>query len=156
MRSYSRPLIERVTRTSAEAPLTLLEITHPDLTAPVRVVNDTQDCTSGGNVYIGVPFELAWPDDVAGQLASTRLAVDNVGRDLVGWIDASAGGLGAQCRIMQVMRDDPDTIEAEITMDLSGVSIDSAAVAARLGFEDLLAVPVSSVRYTPAAAPGLF
>ena len=156
MRSYSRTLVERISRTSGEAPLTLLEITHADLTAPVRVVNDTQDCTSGGNLFVGVPFALALPDDVSGQLPRAQLSVDNVGRDLVGWIDASAGALGAQCRLMQVLRDAPDIIEWEITMDLGAITIDAATIGATLGFDDLLSVPAVSVRYDPTTAPGLF
>jgi len=156
MRDYSRTLVERVSRTAGDAPLTLLEITHADLTAPVRVVNDTQDCTSGGHLYVGVPFSLTMPDDADGQLPRARLAVDNVGRELVGWIDASAGAHGAQCRIMQVLRDDPDTVEWEITMNLGGVSIDTASVGAALGFDDLLAVPAMALRYDQSTAPGVF
>lgn len=156
MRSYSRTLVERVSRTAGDAPLTLLEITHADLTAPVRVVNDTQDCTSGGHLFVGVPFSLTMPDEADGQLSRARLAVDNVGRELVGWIDASAGALGAQCRIMQVLRDAPDVIEWEITMDMGGISIDTATVGAALGFDDLLSVPAVTMRYDQTTAPGMF
>ena len=53
MRTYSRSSQEKMNATGGEAPVLLLEITHPDLSAPIRVVNDNQDLTSNGNTFVG-------------------------------------------------------------------------------------------------------
>jgi len=155
-RTYSRSLQAAVNATSGEAPRVLLEITHPGLAQPVRVVNDTQDLTSGGHLFVGLGFRITLPDDQEGRLPSAQLAVDNVGRELVQWLEVSNGGAGAQCRLMQVMRSAPDTIEWEITMELSHIVVTTPEVSGTLGFEDLLNRPGCAMRYDPTTAPGLF
>jgi hypothetical protein len=86
---------------SADPPLVLLEITHPDLPDPVRVVGDSQDITSGGHVFSGMGFRVTLPDEAQGQQPTANLSVDNVGRELMQWIESSAGGRGARVRFMQ-------------------------------------------------------
>jgi len=141
---------------SPEAPLILLEISHQALSQPVRVVNDTQDLTCQGNLYVACPFRCELPDDFEGQLPRARLAIDNIGRELMYWIETSAGGVGSTCKFMQVMRSRPDTIEWQITMNLYNVRADMMQVTADLGFENLFGKPACSISYRPDIAPGLF
>ena len=139
-----------------EMPLLMLEIEHVDLPAPVRVVNDNLDVTFETNVYQALAFRASLPDDVPQKLPRARLAVDNVGKDLVSWLELSDGGQGATCRMIQIMRSDPSTIEWEITMDLSNLSMTMLEVAGELSFDDLLNKPGVSLMYRPSTAPGLF
>lgn len=155
-RTYSSHFLESIGNTSGEAPVYLLEIEHADLATPIRVVNDTQDLVSNGDTYIAFAFRVTLPDDLEGQLPRARLSIDNVGRELVQWLDSSGGGQGATVRIMQVMRDDPDTIEFEITLDLVNVSQNVIEVSGELGFEDTLNLSGVPIRYSPDVAPGLF
>ena len=141
---------------SAEAPLLLLEIDHSALASPVRVVNDTQDITSNGDIYVGLPFRCELPDDFEAQLPRARLAIDNIGRELMVWIETSQGGAGSTCRFMQVMRSRPDTIEWEITMALSNVKCTVMEVSADLGFENLFSRMACQFTYRPDTAPGIF
>ena len=87
---------------ATEAPLILLEISHPQLTQPVRVVNDTQDLLSNGNTYVGFPFRCVLPDDFENQLPKARLAIDNVSRDLMYWIETTGGGQGSTATFNQI------------------------------------------------------
>ena len=137
-------------------PLLLLEIDHADLPAPVRVVNDNLDVTFETNLYQALAFRASLPDDVPQKLPRARLAVDNVGKDLVSWLELSDGGQGATCRMIQIMRSDPATIEWEITMDLSNLSMTMLEVSGELSFDDLLNKPGVSLQYRPSTAPGLF
>ena len=141
---------------SDEFPLLLLEITHPDLTSPVRVVNDNLDITFESNVYTAMAFRASLPDDVPNKLPRASLAIDNVGKELVQWLETSAGGQGADCRMIQIMRSDPATVEWEITMDLSNLSMTMLEVTGQLSFDDLLNKPAVTVIYRPSVAPGLF
>jgi hypothetical protein len=141
---------------SPEAPLILLEIDHADLTSPVRVVNDTLDITSNGNAFVAMPFRCELPDDFEGQLPKARLAIDNIGRELMVWIETSSGGAGSTCRFMQVMRSRPDTVEWEITMNLYNVRCTMREVSADLGFENLFSRSASALTYRPDIAPGIF
>lgn len=157
MREFSAAARENLLATSANEPfLVLLEITHADLAVPVRVVNDTQNLTSNGIEFIGCPFNVTLPDDVAGQMPQAQLEVDNIGRDLTQWLEYSRGGQGARCRIMQVMRSDPNTIEFDMTLDLTNMKITNETVSGSLGFENMLNRTGTIPTFTPQNAPGLW
>lgn len=157
MTRYSDSARRNLLSTSADEPfLVLLEITHPDLEVPVRVVNDVQNITSNGNEFIACPFDITLPDDIGEQVPKAQLSVDNIGRELTEWLEYSNGGAGAKCRIMQIMRSDPDLIEYDITLDMSAMSITNETVTAELGFQNTLNQPAVTVRYDPGSAPGLW
>ena len=157
MRDFSAAARENLLATSADEPfLVLLEITHADLAVPVRVVNDTQNLTSNGIEFIGCPFNVTLPDDVAGQMPQAQLEVDNIGRDLTQWLEFSRGGQGARCRIIQVMRSDPNTIEFDMTLDLTNMKITNETVSGSLGFENMLNRTGTIPTFTPQNAPGLW
>lgn len=139
-----------------ETPLILIEINHPQLTAPIRVVNDTSDVTSNDNLYIAYPFNCVLPDDYENQLPKARIVIDNVGRELMYWIDTTGGGEGSTCTFKQIMRSNPNLIEWQVTMSLFNVQVTMQTVSAELGFENLFAKPAIMRRYDPKHAPGLF
>lgn len=156
-RPYSQHAREQLNATSADdILLVLLEIQHPQLAVPVRVVNDTQGIVSCGNEFLACAFDIALPDDTDNKLPQARLEIDNIGRELTQWLEQSGGGVGATCRVMQVMRATPDLIELDLTLDMTGISMDRAKVSATLGYADLLNQPAITVYYTPATAPALF
>ena len=67
-----------------------------------------------------------------------------------------AGGPGATARMMQVLARDGAPVEWEMTLDVTEVSIDSARVTVKLGFDPLLGRPAVLPRYDPRTAPELF
>ena len=139
-----------------EAPYILIDIDHAELTETIRIINDTQELTSNGNVYIACPFRCILPDDYENQLPKARLAVDNIGRELMYWIETTAGGNGSTVRFMQIMRSRPDQIEWEITMSLYNVQATMQEISAELGFENLFSKPAINIQYRPTNSPGLF
>jgi hypothetical protein len=139
-----------------EAPIMLMEIDHPALSNPVRVVNDTQDITSNGNLYIACAFRYVLPDDFEGQLPKAKISVDNIGGELMYWIETSNGGNGSIVTFKQIMRSRPDLIESEIEMDLQGVVATMEEVSGELGYENLLSKLAVSMAYRPENSPGLF
>ena len=154
--SYSANYKEKVSATSGEAPVYLLEITHPQLALPIRVVADNADFVHQGNTFTAFNFELGLPDDTAGKLPRGQLRIDNVGRELTQWLEASQGGRGAEVRIITVMRDAPNFVEDEITCDLLGVKQDILDVRASVGYDDVLNKQALVMRYDPSNTPGLF
>ena len=136
--AYSTTAKKQINSTQAkELPLYLLEITHPQLTTPVRVVADNQDITVEGNVYSACAFRITLPDDLSNGAPRARLAVDNVDKQLVQWIEASGGGKDATVRILQVMRSTSTVIEVDLTVRMSGTRMTAAQVTAELGAVDL-------------------
>jgi hypothetical protein len=157
MRNYSASARQNLLATSADEPfLVLLEITHADLVVPVRVVNDTQNLTSNASEFIACPFDITLPDDVSGQVPQAKLEIDNIGRDLTQWLEYSRGGQGAICRIMQVMRSDPNVIEFDMTLDLMNMVITNETVTGILGFQNMLNRTGTVTTFTPQTAPGLW
>lgn len=154
--SYTAHFHEETGSTSGTAPVILLEISHAQLATPIRVVNDNSDLVSDGDTYTAFAFRVTLPTDIAGQLPRATLTIDNVGRELTQWLDASNGGKGAQVRFMQVMRDTPDVIEYDITLDLLNVSQTLSTVSAELGYDDTLNLPGLPITYRPDVAPGIF
>lgn len=156
-RAYTPEFKSTLAKTSAEeSPCILLEINHPALSSPVRVINDTDSLTCNGDLYVAIPFACELPDDFEGQLPRASLTVDNVGRDLMYWIESSGGGEGSTATFRQVMRSRPDVVEWEITMYLYNVSADMAHVTAELGFANFFGRPAVQMCFRPANAPGVF
>lgn len=157
MRDYSNSARESMASISnPEPPLLLLEITHTDLSTPVRVVNDNKDLVSNGSLFIGLAFRATPPDDLSQGSPRAILSIDNVGRELTQWIESSGGGENTQVRMMQVMRSDPDVIEWEVTMEFSGISITPSEVRGTLSFANLLDRPGIAMSYRPENTPGLY
>ena len=156
-RAYSAEYKSTLASTAApEAPIILLEIDHSALTTPVRVVNDTQNITSNGVEFIACPFRCKLPDDFENQLPKAQLSVDNVGKELMYWIETSGGGQGATARFIQIMRSRPNQIEWEITMNLSNVKATVQEVTADLGYANIFTRPAISMRFDPFTSPGIF
>lgn len=156
-RSYSTIYLEELNRTSGSEPLLLVvEINHADLATPARFVNDTQDLVSNGDTYYGAPFRYVLPNNPEQGNSTAQIQVDNVGRDLMAWIELSAGGEGATITLGQVLRSNPDNIEWAVTLDLTNIRADAFTVTADLGFKNLYEQSAIALSYTPAAAPGLY
>ena len=156
-RSYSAEYKSTLAATSApEAPLTLLEINHPDLLQPVRVVNDNQNVTSNGVEYIACAFRCDLPDDFENQLPKATLAIDNVGKELMYWVETTGGGQGSTVRFIQIMRSRPDQIEWEITLNLTNVKATVSEVTGDLGYTNIFTRPAITMRFDPFTAPGIF
>lgn len=156
-RNYSSNFHRTVNSIDAdEVPLLLLEIYHPDLIEPIRIVNDLQNITHQSHLFIALAFRATLPDDRQEGLPKAMLAIDNVGKELVGWLEIANGGKGATCRMIQVMRSDPDTIEFEITLNLTNVIVTPLEVRGELSYEDLLNKPGIAIEYRPNNSPGLF
>ena len=151
-------LYDRTIRESAPEHrlLTALEIRHPAVAAPVRVINDTEGRRIEGNDYIALRFDARLADDVEGQAPQAELGIDNVGRELTQWIEAAGGGTGAQVRVMQVLDIADPEVEWELTMDVAGMQLDAERVTARLGFDPLLGRAAVTLRHDPQTSPGLF
>ena len=142
----------------ADVLLDALEIRHPDLAAPVRVVNDRRDLALEGETWQALAFEPRVVDDVEGRIPSAELRIDNIGRPLMRWVEAARGGAGATVRMVRVLApaSGAPAVEWEITIDVLSIAADQRHVTVRLGYEALLQRPAVVMRFDPATAPGLF
>ena len=136
--------------------LIALEISHPKISDPVRVVNNPVNQIIEGNTYVGLRFSARLADDIEGRAPEAELVIDNVGRDMMQWIEAADGGAGATVRIMQVLAGPPTAPESEMTLDVARVRADQERIVVGLGFDPLLGRGAVQLRHDPQTSPGLF
>lgn len=135
--------------------LHLLTIDHPDLSAPVRLVNNTEDITSNGDVYTAFPFQAVIPPEVEGELPRVQLVIDNVSQLLIADI-RSIQSPPPTITLDLIVADSPDTIEATFDFTLKAVDYDAFTIQAQIAYEDILSEPFPAQRFTPTTFPGMF
>ena len=142
------------------APRYALEITHPDITDPVRIVADNVEHTIEGNRYIALAFRAEPPQFKDGEIPRATLEIDNVGRELTQWVETTGGGRGAKMRVMMVYKD-PNASLSHIAWELPALAVGVAeltnqVVSVQLVYRSGRSRPGIKMRFDPVSAPGLF
>jgi len=134
---------------TGEVPLILLEISHADLSATIRLVNNTEDVDSNGETYTAFPFQINLPyDDEEGVMPTVQLEVCNVDRTIVEAIRSIDSPPTVKAAL--ILASDPDTLEAgwwEFT--LKNATYTAEAVTADLSYEDILNDGFPEGSFTP-------
>lgn len=140
---------------TGEVFLVLLTIDHDDLSTPIRVVNNTVDITSGGDLYVAFPFDIQLPDNLEDSPARARLKIDNVSREIAQAIRTITT---AATVVIEVIRAaDPDTIEVTFApFSLVNVTWNMFSVSGDLEIENMATEPFPAQTFTPGFFPGLF
>ena len=136
--------------------LELLTISGGGIAVPVRLVNDTRDVTSGGELFLACPFEVVPPMDAAKEVPRAQLRIDNVGREIGQELEALEPGAELVATFQVVYRATPNVIEYGFTAPLSGIRANVFTVSAVMGPTDLMRRPAVAIRFDPFTAPGLF
>lgn len=135
--------------------LILLTIEHTDLPATIRVVNNTEDVTSGGDTYTAFPFRIALPDSREGAPPRARLEIDNTSREITQAIRSITSAPTVTIEIVRAA--DPDTIEVSWpNFKLRNVRWDVGQVSGDLVLVDFTTEPYPGLKFTPAYFGGLF
>lgn len=135
--------------------LVLLTIDHDDLSAPIRVVNNSENVESDGETYLGYPFEITLPADQDENLPAATLTIDNVDRTIVNAVRTITGPATASVSV--VLASSPDTVEVgPYELTLRNVTWDALKVTGTLTSEDILNEPFPGEFMTPDNFPGLF
>ena len=137
-----------------------LEIEHPRINPPIRVVADAEAHAIEGNSYSALAFRAELPQEKDGEIRQARLQIDNVGRELMQWVEASDGGRGAMVRIMRVIRpagaETESAIDWELTMACSIAEANNQHVSITLTQEPVFDRPSVLLKHDPVNSPGLF
>lgn len=93
-------------------PITLLKITHKDLSAPIYYTQNGEDVVSNGVTYSALPFSFAPPKTTNDGIEPGQFVVENISGQAVEALRAIAGNSDpALCSFMFVMPNDWDTVE---------------------------------------------
>ena len=146
-----------VASNTTQVALALVEINHTDLGSPIRVVNNTANITSNGNVYTAFPFFIELPDDDEEQLANVTLQIDNVDRTIVTAVRSMSNLEQPTATLSIILAGSPNTIEAgPFYFTIKNCSYDKNSVWAELAYEDILNERFPKDSQTPQLVPGMF
>jgi hypothetical protein len=135
--------------------LVLLDITHPSLGQPIRLVNNTENITVAPNVYTAFPFYVRMPDDQEEREPVAELVVSNATRELIDEVRALQDTLGVVLRV--VLADSPATVEwGPIEMQVRAVTYNAESVVFQLGMQAFAEEPFPYRSFTPGQFPGMF
>lgn len=140
---------------TAEVFLLLLTIDHADLAVPIRVVNNLENVTSNGNLFVGLPFGIDLPTDRDDQSPRMAIRLDNVDRAIVEAIRSIT--TPPTITLDVVLASAPNTVEASfVGFTLRDVRYDALVVEGTLALEDILGEPFPAHSFTPADFPSVF
>lgn len=139
---------------TAEVFLLLLDIAHASIPT-IRVVNNQENITSGGEEYLAFPFEITLPDEKEESLGQMKLSIDNVDRAIVQAVRTLTSP--PTITLTVVLASQPDTVEASFDgFVLRGVTYNALVVEGNLMLEDVLNEPYPQDSFTPNLFAGLF
>lgn len=135
--------------------LVLVRISHTDLAADIRVVNNYENITHNGNTWVAFPFDIELPGDFEEALPTVRLTICNVDRQIVEALRTVSGPPTVVIKV--VLASAPEDIQVgPITLTLREAQYNSLTVSGTLMPEDMLNEAYPCDSFTPAVAPGIF
>jgi hypothetical protein len=139
---------------TGEVWLPLVTISHPTLSEPIRVVNNNENITSLGRLFVAWDYELVLPGDDPENPTTARLDIGNIDPVIIKSlreIDSPP-----EVTIEIILATDPDLVEIEFTgLKLRNAPYDPGRIRGELAFEEITSEPVATT-LTPAMFPGMF
>lgn len=140
---------------SSDPFLVLLTLSHPNFTTPIRLVNNTEEIISRGDVFTPFPFRIRLPADDGEQSRQVRLEIDNVSLELIDEIRSVTTAISV--KLEMILASIPDTVQMSLEeLQLQNVNYDKYRIEALLVLDNFLNVELTSERYNPSNFPGLF
>lgn len=154
-RNLPAPVFEAAhAQETGEVFLQLITITSAQLAAPIRLVDNTVQIVSRGDVHDPAPFRINLPDDLDGEIRQVQLIVDGIDRQAILAIRSAVDTI--QVLLETIVASDPDTVLASASFDVLASSYTAHRASFSLGFEPILFEPFPGPRFNPANAPGLY
>lgn len=135
--------------------LLFLSITHPNFSGPMNIVADTQNWTSNGVEYIGIPFRFKAPDDIAGQAPRAQLEMANVGTGLTEELEKLGPNPNVKAVLRIADRTNPDQIARTIRLPLVQVSVSGGTATGTMSVDGLMRQQAVKKRMNSFTAPGI-
>ncbi len=135
--------------------ITLLRITHDELTDDIRVSSDGVNTTHDGDEYISCEFGVALPNDSDEAAPRSKLVIQNVDRTIVEAIRSVDSEVTVFMSV--VLASDPDIVEiGPIEYTLKQADYDVLEVEGDIEGPNILGDPFPPNSFTPASHSGLF
>lgn len=150
-----RALTATLAEETGDAWAILLTITHPTLSTPFRITSYGVTVTSRGLTFLPFWFDVAFPDELAGEFAATELTLDAVDVSVLAALRA-AGTTRPLVSIEMVLAGQPDTVEMSAPdLELSTFQFVADRIVAQLTPPEVLNVRYPGERYVRSTWPTL-
>lgn len=134
--------------------LTLLTLTHESIDT-VRLVNNTKDITSRGEVFQAFPMQVRMPVDDGETTRSFQIEFDNVSLLLIEAIRTVTTPI--KVKLEMVLASMPDAVQiSHEDLEIKNISYNKRRVTATIILDNFLNTEVTSEKYFPSNFPGLF
>ena len=141
---------------TSEVLLVLLELSHPQMAAPIRVTSDGVDTVVAGVTYQHFPFRVTWPDDTDDTPPRAELSIDAVDRSIIQNVRQLSGS-PIQVSMRVVLASNPEVVEAgPCVFDLRDVEYTAFEVSGKLEYADVANEDFPLPKFDPSETPGLF
>lgn len=135
--------------------LMLLELSGSTMASPIYLVNNTENITHQGNVYVAAHFEIGLLQQSDTELPRVTVRIPNVDLQIIG--ELRALGESPDVLLTVIIASEPDIAQyGPITMGFRDANYDEVMIEGNLATDNLLAEPCSSYSMTPTWFPGLF
>lgn len=154
MAKVSLHALDQLYKTHSEDPLLmLLEMNFPG-DVNYYFVNNNEDITSNGQLYIALPFQFTLPSDNDEEIPELNITISNIGLELIDSLSVNTSGIRLQIKL--IFASVPDFVELNIdNMILKAISYDQSFVNLSIGYEDILNIKIPSQTYNAVDFPGL-
>lgn len=138
---------------SSDPFLTLLTLTTP--TTIYRLVNNTKDIISGGQVFSAFPMKVRLPVDDGENARDFQIEFDNASLLLLAALRSVTQPI--ECRIDMILASMPDVIQMSVEdLLIRSIVYDKQKISAKIVLDNFLSVAMTCERYTPIAYPGMY
>lgn len=135
--------------------LSLVTLDHETFDNPIRLVNNTTNFTSRGNVYQAFPMKLRFPVDDGETVRDFQIDFDNVSLELIEEIRSVTTSIGVTIEL--VLATLPDVVQmSQEDLLVSVITYNEKRITAKIVMDSFLNVQLTSESYTPTIYPGLF
>lgn len=148
-------LISVTAQETDEIWLACVTLTHPQWAGPVRLVKNTENIVSGGDVYNAYPFDVTLPDEEPEEVPVVRFVASNVSLELMSNIRSIVGPISGE--IFWVLASDPNTVElGPLSLEIRSIQYDALNFSGQMVIEPVISARFGDKLMDPTNAPGLF
>lgn len=120
-----------------------------------RLVNNSVDIVSNGQVFTAFPMKVTLPVDDGETAREFQIDFDNASLLLISALRSTTSPI--ECQIDMILASMPDVIQMTVTdLLIRSIVYDKTKVSAKIVLDNFLAVAMTSEKYTPLNYPGLF
>lgn len=138
--------------------LDTMEITDPALAAPIRLVWNTEDITSNGNVFKACSLEFSRARETEDQPGETTISIDNADLAILELLEQIPPVKDEYSKLTyrMIKSDEPDFYEMEETFDITNMEVSVDSIILSLVKGSWLRERVSLGRIEPSTHPAAF